>query len=82
MMWVIFLDGTIVFKTLSYAAKRVLDSGFHAKNSGSDSRYWIQDSLSVELGFQSLLGFRIPMQKFPGFRNPNFLSWSEKQVDK
>ena len=60
MMLVIFLDVTIAFKTLSDVAKRVLDSAFHAKNSGSDSRYWIQDSLSVELGFQSLLGFRIP----------------------
>ena len=84
MMWVIFLDVTI-----AYVAKRVLDSGLHAKNSRSDSRYWIQDSLSVQLGFQSLVGFRIPwavfripMQKFPGFRNPNSLTWGEKQVDK
>ena len=59
-MWGIFLDVTIAFKTLSDVAKRVLDSAFHTKNSASDSRYWIQDSLSVELGFQSLVGFRIP----------------------
>ena len=50
----------LLIKTLSDVAKRVLDSGCHAKNSRSDSRYWIQDSLSVELGFQSLVGFRIP----------------------
>ena len=29
----------LLFKTLSYVAKRVSDSGFYAKNFGSDSRY-------------------------------------------
>ena len=58
----------LLFKTLSYVAKRVLDSGFHAKNSGSDFRYWIQDSLSLELGFQSLVGF---LELYSGFQCKN-----------
>ena len=39
-------------------SKTVVDSGFHALDSGHwtpDSRYGIPDSLSVELGFQILI---------------------------
>ena len=60
----------------------------------SDSRYWIPDSLSVDLGLRILIVSRIPdslgcipdskaqdfgfqKQKFPGFWNPDLLTWAE-----
>ena len=43
-----------------------------------DSRYWIPDSSSAELGFQALVGFRIPQAKIS--RNPEF-SFSHMERD-
>ena len=75
-------------------SRTVLDSGFHAVDSGfqlldSSLCQWNLDS-----GFHSLVGFRIPClscipdsktqdsrfnkQTFPGFRNPDFLTWGAK----
>ena len=75
-------------------SRTVLVSGFHAVDSGfqlldSSLCQWNLDS-----GFHSLVGFRIPClscipdsktqdsrfnkQTFPGFRNPDFLTWGAK----
>ena len=53
-------------------SKTFLDSGFHAVDSG----FQVQNyrSFSVELGFW------IPHQKFPWFRNPDSLTWGEISI--
>ena len=68
-------------------SKTVLDSGFHAGI--LDSRYWISDSLSKELGsripilrwdsgfLELYSGFQssgFHKQQFPGFQNPDSLT--------
>ena len=73
-------------------SKTVVDSGFHALDSGlwtPDSRYGIPDSLSLELGFRILIlivsgisdskaqDSRFRKQKFPRFRNPDSVTWGE-----
>ena len=73
-------------------SKTVVDSGFHALDSGlrtPDSRYGIPDSLSLELGFRILIlivsgisdskaqDWRFLKQKFPRFRNLDSLTWGE-----
>ena len=78
-------------------SKTLLDSGFHAVDSGFqllDSR-----SFSVELGFQIRIVRGIPdsytcipdskaqdsgfqMQKFPGFRNPDSFTWCDSFMNK
>ena len=55
-----------------------------------DSRYWIPVffSRTLDSGFQSLVGFRIPKtldsgfhkQKFPGFQNLDSLTWGNRKL--
>ena len=63
-------------------SKTVLDSGFHVMDSG----FQVLDSSlcqwNLVSGFQSLVGFRIPLANFPRFWIPQAkISWILEAID-